>query len=66
MTNLSMLSTPNSNNTNNSLLHGGMNGGITFDEFNKLRILNPTHFENSEKLKDETKKFTSSKFLTVD
>ncbi|KAI9088714.1 intraflagellar transport protein 20 [Phlyctochytrium arcticum] len=32
---------------------------IIFDEFSKLRILDPTQFETSENLKDECKDFTS-------
>ncbi len=33
---------------------------IQFDEFSKIRILNPAQFDSSEKLKDETKDFISS------
>ncbi|KAI8824399.1 intraflagellar transport protein 20, partial [Fimicolochytrium jonesii] len=31
---------------------------VTFDEFSKLRVMDPTQFEASERLKDECSEFT--------
>lgn len=35
---------------------------VMFDEFSKLRILDPAQFEASEKLKEECKDFTQSNY----
>ncbi|OAJ42917.1 hypothetical protein BDEG_26309 [Batrachochytrium dendrobatidis JEL423] len=35
---------------------------IKFDEFSKIRILDPTQYDVSSKLKEECKEFTSSVF----
>lgn len=34
---------------------------VSFDEFSKIRLLEPTQFDASQKLKDECKDFTQSK-----
>lgn len=55
-TNTTNTTTPTTINT--SPLAGG--GGISFDDFSKIRILHPTYFESSEKLKDDVHLFNKS------